>query len=309
VTRRLLLLACRAFPREHRARQSDEILDTALLAASGSAWRAVREALSLVKAGMRERFRAQPRRPLRGGLASLALVLATANLAIAVEGIVIVLHPPPPISILGPPGFVLPDPYVFDWWWIAFPVAATGLVLGLTLGVRSIAVGAALANLGLVAYDALFLETSSYLQGHLRVFGFFRGPDGYPIGQEWLAPAIVLALATAAARPRRRLGVLPLSLGAAAMLVAAAHGRPDGFFFLRWPLAALIVLAMVLGVVAPRLAVLAVGVSLALAPSVVQYLTGPSWAYKDPLVTWVAAPGLGLAILLPLAYLTRRRLT
>ena len=57
--RGLLAFACRAFPRDHRARRSDEVVDTALLAADGSAWRAAREALSLVVAGVRQRLRAE----------------------------------------------------------------------------------------------------------------------------------------------------------------------------------------------------------------------------------------------------------
>ena len=83
--RGLLALACRAFPRDHRARRSDEVVDTALLAADGSAWRAAREALSLVVAGFRERLHAtedvcsERRRGLAG-------VFAVVNLAVALFG-------------------------------------------------------------------------------------------------------------------------------------------------------------------------------------------------------------------------------
>jgi hypothetical protein len=137
------------------------------------------------------------------------------------------------------------------------------------------------------------------------------GPDAYPLHQDWLAPAIVLVLATAAAPSRRRsLFHVPLALVAAALLVVLARdnwGR--GFIFLLWPAGLVLVLAATLGWLAPRLAVVALGVSVALAPPVVGYLTRPSGAYHSQVVTWVAAPGLALGIVLPLAYLARRRLT
>ncbi len=200
-----------------------------------------------------------------------------------------------------------PDPYVVDWWWITFAVAAVAIVLGLALGNRRLALCAALANLGLVGYDAIFLTGGD--GGHLNALASLGGL-GYPIGPEWFAPAVVLALATAASPQRRRsLLRLPLTLVAALLLVVPARETSTGFFFLRWPVALLIVLAVTLGWLLPRLAVLAVGVSLVLAPYVVEYLTTPSREYKDPVVTWVAAPGLALGIVLPLALLTRRRLT
>ena len=101
--RKILLVACRAFPPEHRARRSDEVVDTALLAAGGSALGTAREALSLVIAGMRQRLRAESDRPLRDGLALLAGVLAPVNLAIALAKAVAAVIPqgngsPPPGS-------------------------------------------------------------------------------------------------------------------------------------------------------------------------------------------------------------------
>lgn len=301
----LLRLACRAFPRDHRARKSDEVLDTALLAAGDSAWRAAREALSLVGAGMRQRLRAEPNRSLRDGVALLAGVLALVNLAVALAGIGLGVHPPPPFECPCGPAFN-PAPYVLDWWWIAFAVAAAATVVGLVLGNRWLALGAALANLGIVGYDAIFLAPD--FRGHLNAIAYLQGAGGYPAGQEWLAPAVVLALVTAAAPLRRlSLGRLPLTLFAAVLLVALARER-YGFFFLRWPLAAVVVLAVAFGWLAPRLAVVAIGLSLAVAPTVVAYLS-VSYAYHDPVVKWVAAPGLALGVVLPLAYLTRRRLT
>jgi hypothetical protein len=301
----LLAFACGAFPPEHRARQSDEIVDTALLAADGSMWRAARESLSLVRAGVRARVRVEPHRSLRDGVALLAGLLALLNLAVALYGISFAIDPPPPPGILWPAGVYFRNPYVVDWWWIAFAVAAVGIVLGLALGNRTLALGSALANLGCVGYDALFLEGS--LRGHLNAFAFLRGPEGYPVGQEWLAPAALLVLATAAAPLRRSLLRLPLMLSAAALLVVLARKDSGGFIFLRWPLAVVVVLAVTLGWLLPRLAVVAIGVSAVLAPYVVEYLSGPSWAYKAPVVSWIAAPGLALGILLPLAYLTLRR--
>jgi len=301
--RDLLVLACRAFPPEHRARQSDEIVDTALLAVDGSVWRVARESLSLVRAGVRERVRVEPHRSLRDGVALLAGILALVNLAVALAGIALGVHPPPQPAILG---FFFFRPYAVDWWWIAFAVAATGIVLGLVLGNRRLAFGAALANLGIVVYDAAILAADG--RGHLNAIAYLQGPEGYPVGREWLAPAVVLALATAAA-PLRRLPLarLPLALVVAVALVVLSRETWGGFFFLRGPLAAIIVLAMAFGWVAPRLAVVAIGISLAVAPSVVEYLTTPY--YHAPVMTWVVAPGLALGIVLPLAYLTRRRLT
>jgi hypothetical protein len=85
--RAVLAFACRAFPPDHRARRSDEVVDTALLASEGSAWRMAREALSLVVAGARQRLRAE------SGAALLAGVLALANLAIALAGIALAVRP------------------------------------------------------------------------------------------------------------------------------------------------------------------------------------------------------------------------
>lgn len=306
--RGLLRFACCAFPPEDRARRREEIVETAVLAADGSTLRAGREALSLVVAGLRKRPRAESQRTLRDGLALLAGLFALVNLAVALAGIAMRVHPPPPIVFsqparLGPPV----NPYAIDWWWIAFAVAAAAIVLGLVLGSRRLALGAALANLGIVAYDAISLVAHG--GGHLDALTYLQGTSGYPGGQEWLAPAAVLVLATAAA-PLRRLSLvrLPLAFVAAVGLAALSRER-YGFFFLRWPFAAIVLLACVFGWLAPRLAVLAIGASLAVAPTVVQYLTTPAWEYKDPAVTWVAAPGLALGLLLPLAYLTRRRLT
>jgi len=230
------------------------------------------------------------------------------NLAIAFYGVSFAVDRPPPFSIIGPPGFFIPNPYAVDWWWIAFAVAAAGVVLGLALGNRRLASGAALANLGIVVYDALVLVANG--RGHLNAIAFLRGPDRYPVGQEWLAPAVLLVLATVVAPLRRHslARVLPPAVAAAVLVVLARHDS-GGFIFLQWPFGAVVVLAATLGWLAPRLAVVAVGVSLVLVPSVVEYLSGPSWAYRAPAVTWVAAPGLAFGILLPLAYLARRRLT
>jgi hypothetical protein len=309
--RRLLVFACRAFPPEHRARQSDEVIDTALLAAEPSTVRAIREAFSLVVAGLRERLRAESQRSPRDGIGLLAGLLALLNLAMALYPFSLAVHPPPPILIVtlnGPRH--ASNPYIVDWWWIAYGVAAAGVVFGLALGNRKVALGAALTSLGIVGYDAIFL-TSSWSFGHLwNVFAFGRGTDGYPIGQEWLAPVAVLALAIAAAPLRRRsLGRLPVTLGAALLLIVISRETLGGFLFLRWPVAVLLLLAMMFGAFAPRLAVLALGVSLALAGTVVEDLTTSAWEYTTPFATWIAAPVLALGILLPLVYLTRRRLT
>jgi hypothetical protein len=302
--RRLLVLACCAFPPEHRARRSDEVVDTALLAAEGSAWRATREAVSLIVAGMRQRLRAERQRSPSEGVALLAVILAVVNLAVALAGIALDIRPPAIFFGFGlrPYSSSFHSPYVVDWWWIAFAVAAAATVLGLVLGNRRLALGAALVNFGLLAYDGIAGR------GHLDVFAYL--PWGFPTRWTWIPVAAVLALATAAA-PLRRLPLWrpPLALVAAVLLVVLSReAASSSFFFLRWPAAVIVLLGMAFGWLAPRLAVLAIGVSLAVAPIVVGYLS-VSYAYHDPVMKWIAAPGLALGLLLPLAYLTRRRLT
>ena len=311
--RRVLGFACRAFPPDHRARSSDEVVDTALLAAGGSAWRTAREAQSLVFAGTLERLRAESTRSAQDGIALLAGVLSVANLAVALGGIAAAVHPPPPqFTILG--NLFAGSPYVVDWWWIAFAVAAAGIVVGLALGHRRLALGAGLANVGLVGYDALVLAGEG--RSHLEVFTYLQ-TFGFPFGWHWLTPAVVLVLATAAA-PYRRLPLswLPLALVAALLLVVLAREAWGGFFVLAWPLGAIVVLAIAFGALAPRLAVVAVGTLLAVVPSVVAYLTRPDAVtmydqhhHHDPFVIAGIAAGVALGVVLPLAQLTRRRLT
>lgn len=299
--RRLVTLACRAFPPEHRARRSDEVVDTALLASEGSVLRAARESLSLVGTGVRQRLRAESRHTPRDGLVPLAWLLATLNLAIALGGISLGIHPQPyPNDFLGFAGPVR-TPYVLDWWWIAFAAAAAGVVLGLVLGSRVLALSAALANAGMLAYDALGVRS------RMDVFTYFRPGPAFPGGWQWLVAGVVLALAIAVAQPRRlSLWRLPLALAAALLLVLLSREMSGTFFFLCWPLAVMVVLAMALGWFAPRLAVVAVGSTLVVVPIVVAYLTSPY--YHAPLVSWLVVPALVISVGVPLAQVTRRRL-
>ncbi|HEY8107521.1 MAG TPA: hypothetical protein VIC70_02365 [Gaiellaceae bacterium] len=200
-------------------------------------------------------------------------------------------------------------PYVVDWWWIAFTVAAVGIVLGLVLGDPRLAVGAAVANLVLVGYDATFLANGNPYDGRGRLGVFtYAQTSSFPAGRQWLAAAVALALATAAATLRRLpLSRLPLELVVVVVLVVLSRETWGAFFFLRWPLAALVLLAVAFGAVAPRLAVLAFGATLAAIPSVLGYLTAPN-LHHDPVVIAVVAAGLAVGVLLPLAQLARRRL-
>jgi hypothetical protein len=307
--RELLLFACRAFPRDHRARRSDEAVDTALLAADGSTRRAASEALSLVGAGIRQRLRAESDRSARDGAALLAGLLALVNLAVALAGITAGVGRGSGLQLLpltyGPRYL----PYVVDWWWIAFTFTAAGIVVGLLRGNRRLALGSALVNLGLVGYDAIFLANGNPYdgRGHLDVFTYAQ-TSSFPAGRQWLAAAVVLALATARATQRRLpLTRLPLTLAVVVLLVVLSRETWGAFFFLRWGLVAVVLLAVAFGALAPRLAVLAFGATLAAAPSVVGYLTAPNLQH-DPVVTVVVAAGLALGLLLPLAQLTRRRL-
>jgi hypothetical protein len=304
--RRLLALACRAFPRDHRARSSDEAVDTAVLASRGSTLGGLREALSLVGAGLRQRLRSESGRSVQDGVRLLACVLALVNLAVALAGVILVSQPLRIANGFGGPPM---QPFVVDWWWIVFTAAAAGIVLGLVLGNRRLAVAAGMANLALVGYDALFLVNGTdWFSGHLAAFTYGQ-QSAFPGGRHWLPAAVVLALATAAA-PLRRLPLMrfPLALVAAVPLVVLSREIPGSFFFLLGPLAAIVVLAMAFGGRAPRLAVLAVGVVLAALPSEVVYLAHRS-IHHDPLVTWAVAAGLAVGLLLPLGQLTRRRLT
>lgn len=303
--REFLRFACRAFPPEHRARQSDEVVDTALLAADGSRWRAAREALSLVVAGTRQRLRAERDYSLRDGFGLLAWLLGLVNLAVAVAGISLIVRPPELY------GFTQRTSGI-DWWWIAFAVAAAAIVLGLALGSRWLAVCAAFANLGVVGYDAIFLADNSLNDGrygHLDVFTAFRRTLSFPGERQWLSVAVVLALATIASPSRRvplRRAVLAPVAGL--LLVVPSRELAGGFFFLCWPLIAIVVLGMAFGAVAPRLAIAAVGVTVAAVPSADSWLTMPGYQ-QGPGTTWAVSVGLALGVLLPLAHLTRRRLT
>jgi hypothetical protein len=69
-------------------------------------------------------------------------------------------------------------------------------------------------------------------------------------------------------------------------LLVLSRETAGGFFFLRWPLAAVVVLGIALGSVAPRLAVVAVGVTLAAVPTVDTYLTMPGYQ-QGPVTTWL----------------------
>jgi hypothetical protein len=310
--RGLLAFSCRAFPRDHRARRSEEVVDTAVLASDGSALRAGREALSLVGAGIRQRLRAESGRSVRDGASLLAGLLALVNLAVALAGIATGFDTDAGPSVLlwsvryGPGSY----PFIIDWWWIAFALVAAVIVFGLARGHRRLAVGAALANLGLVAYDALFLANSNPYDGHghFDVFTYAQ-TSSFPGGRQWLLASIVLAVATIATRPRRQpLSRLPLALVGAGVLVWLSRETWGAFFYLRWPLAAVVLLGVAFGSVAPRLAILSIGVVIAAAPSVYAYLTASN-LHHDPVETAIVAAGLALGVLLPLAQLTRRRLT
>ena len=303
--RELLAIACRAFPREHRARRSDEVVDTALLAADGSARRGAREALSLVVAGIGQRLRAESRRPLRDGAAPLAGILALVNLGVALAGITAA------VQLRGgglhySGGY---GPYVVDWWWIAFTAAAAGIVIGLLLGDRRIAVGAALANLAVVGYDAIFLANGNPYdgRGHFDVFTYTQ-TSGVPGGRQWVLAAAVLAFATAVARPRRLpLASLPVALVVSLLLVVLSRETWGAFFYLRWPLGLVVVLGIAFGALAPRLAVLAVGTTLAAAPSALLYMTAGN-LHHHPSATGFVAIVLALGLVVPFAHLVRRRL-
>jgi hypothetical protein len=304
--RAVLAFACRAFPPDHRARRSDEVLDTALLASNGSAWSTAREAASLVVAGLRQRLRAESHRSARDGFTPLAFVLAVVNLAVALSGVRLAADHLPLYNLGGgPPTY----PFVVDWWWIAFALAAVVIVVGLVLGNRRLAVAAATANLAIVGYDALFLvDPQEWFIGHLGAFTYGQ-QNAFPVSRFWLPAAIVLVLATAAA-PLRRLPLtrLALPLVWALVLVMLSREIDGSFWFLLWPLTAIAVLAIAFGGAAPRLAVLAVGGVLVAIPSAVGYLT-TQYVHHGSVLSWAVTAGLGAGFLVPLAQLTRRRLT
>jgi hypothetical protein len=308
--RRLLALACRAFSPDHHARSSDEVVDTAILASRGSTFGALREALSLVGAGLWQRLRSESRRSLQDGVRVLAGVLAVVNLAVALAGVVVVTQPLPIYhSCLALSACEPMYPFGVDWWWIAFTAAAVGIVLGLWLGDRRLAVAAGMANLAIVAYDALLLvDPNEWFIGHLGAFTYAQ-QTAFPVSRFWLPAAIVLVLATAAA-PVRRLPLtrLVLALGAALVLVVLSREIAGSFWFLLWPLSVIAVLAIAFGGVAPRLGVLALGGVLVAIPSAVGYLTAQSYPHGSAL-TWAVTCGLAVGFVVPLAHLLRRRLT
>lgn len=306
MTRRLLALSCRAFPRAHRARTSDEITDTAMLAADGSAWRAGREAISLVVGGAWERLRAERGMSVRSGVALVAQLLALLNLAVALCGVSLVVDAPPYRMPPRTPGWVPHDAYTLDRWWIAFAFSALGVVVGLALGRRAVALGAALANLAIVGYDALVLPGHG---GHFLAFDTQSWGIPYPVFWTWLLASVVLVLAVIAAPSHRSLVRLPVVIAGAVLLDVVARAHSDGFFFLQWPVEVVVALGVVFGLWAPRLAVLAIGAALALGPMVLLFTGRLAWQLGAPMrLATLLALCLVLDLLLPLAYLARRRL-
>lgn len=315
--RGLLAFACRAFPRDNRARRSGELADTALLASGGSVSRAAREAISLVVAGWSQRLRGESRYSVRDGVRLLAGVLAVVNLAVAVAGVIKVAQPLPVYHscqvVLGPIGgnsaACAPMlPFGVDWWWIAFTVAAAGIVVGLVLGKRALAVAAAIGNLALVAYDALFLANGEdWFSGHLSAFAYGQ-QNAFPVSRYWLPAAIVLVLAVAAA-PLRRPPITRIvpALVSALLLVLLSRETGGNFWFLLWPLAVIVILAIVFGSVAPRLAVLALGCALVAIPTAVGYLT-VTYVHHGSTLSWSLTACLVAGFVVPLAHLARRRL-
>jgi hypothetical protein len=107
---------------------------------------------------------------------------------------------------------------------------------------------------------------------------------------------------------------LPLGLAAVLLLVVLSRETSSSFVYLAWPLALIVVLAMAFGALAPRLAVVAVGGTLAALPSVVAYLTRPDsttpyYSHDHPWVIGGATLAFAVGLVLPLAHLARRRLT
>jgi hypothetical protein len=133
--------------------------------------------------------------------------------------------------------------------------------------------------------------------------------NAFPVGRYWLPAAIVLVLATAAA-PLRRLPLARLPVAIVSALALVVLSRELGsFWFLLWPLTAIAVLAMAFGGVAPRLAALAVGGVLVAIPSAVGYVTEQNPVRHGSTLAWAVTAGLAAGLFVPVAHLTRRRLT
>ena len=201
---------------------SDEVVDTALLAADGSPWRAVREALRSSSPGMRERLRAESR-PLGARRRRAARRRPRARQprgrarrhrpGVHPLGR---LDPRPRCSSSSRPrtsstggGSRSPSP----------PPESSSVS---SLGDRRLAVGAALANLGIVGYDALFLVARH---------GLVRRPPrrSSPVGRPRASPSGGTGSwrrsCWRSRQPRRRLRRLPLSAPAARARRRAAARR------------------------------------------------------------------------------------
>ena len=188
----------------------------------GSAWRAVREAVSLVVAGLRQRLRAESGRSLRDGFGLVCRNPRSRQPRRGAGRSCLGIHHPPLFL-----GFGAAPPLGCHMSWTGGglrsrlrPPASSSVWYAATAASLSVR---RCANLGIVGYDALFLVNGTdWYSGHLVVFSLNQpGPNVFPVGRYWLAAAIVLVLGTAAAPMRR------LPLGAAASRVrrgAAARG-------------------------------------------------------------------------------------
>lgn len=302
--RRLFELACLAYPSKYRDARASEVIDTAAEASADSPTRALREAWSLAVGGLLTRSRlaaSHPRTTLASGAVLCARVLAVVNLAVALYGLTARVHllSHPVQAVYFSPGYT---PYAIDWWWIAFAAVSAGLVLALEQGRARLALWLAGMNLGLVGYDALVLANGDKYdgRGHFDLFTYAQ-TSSFPGGREWLATAAVLFAAgllsyrAVGARNRRGMRCSAVAFAIAVALVVIARETWGAFFYLRWCVVAIVLAAILVGWLAPRVAVLAAGVSLAVLPSSVAYITAENLAPSGWLVgAFVLSLALGL---------------
>jgi hypothetical protein len=249
---------------------------------------------------------------LASGAYLCAWALAIVNLAVAVYSLTVRVHvlDSPVRAVYVSPSYA---PYVTDWWWLSFAAASAGLIVALAASRRWVAVSMAGASFALVAYDALLLANSDKYdgRGHFDLFTYAQ-TSSFPGGREWLAAASVLLTATlvsgvgeATSRLRQR-KALAFAFPLVVVLVAAARETWGAFFYLRWGVLAIVLVALFVAALAPRLTVVAAGVSLAALPSALVYVTSDNLS-PGRVGAGAVLAGLTLGLILPIALLSRDR--
>lgn len=284
--------ALRLYPACYRAAREDEILSTLAEGQGARVLPRAGELLALVRAGLGERNRIDLARDGRWwwrGLGSLAVPLSCVNAAVALAGFWV--------------AWSLPNGA--GRWWPAFAAVAVALTIAAAARLTRVATLLAGGNLALVGFDAVTMTLNGWQAApHLRVLEHYPSPGAHvsmstarlgtgpafpepsasvPSNPTELVPfAAVLALAClgtivsskAGVGARARLARTGLTLALAAGFAAIALADPDGrFAFLLAPALAIAAVGLVASLLYARAAVVTGAILVASAPSVFWYLS------------------------------------